>query len=207
MRRATLEQTKTSGAHSHPLCTIHILHTHTVDGWLVVCWLVVFVFAFLICRLFVVKTVHSAKLRAFYGARRYFPLQFHYFRALFFAAVVVSVRTKGQNGTNDARTARRAECEWSDRTIAPFSRMHRPVERKRTHRQTPQIRSCRGREQKYDFHRRLNELSDFRYFFKWIFHPNEITARPFLPGCCCCWHFFLSPLSSFVGAVCRVAIA
>lgn len=39
---------------------------------------------FLICHLFVVKTVHSAKLRAFYGARRYFPLQFHYFRVCLF---------------------------------------------------------------------------------------------------------------------------
>lgn len=82
-----------------------------------------FFWPFLICRLFAVKTVHSAKLRAFYGARRYFPLQFHYFRARVFF-FCCSFKQKSKTAENDANCGRGRR--WTQ--VMPFNR---PAERER----------------------------------------------------------------------------
>lgn len=162
---------------------------HPCDGWLVVAAATVDVVAvffvfFLICHLFVVKTVHSAKLRAFYGARRYFPLQFHYFRVCLFRC-----RTKRRNDRERCRTVARNT----------HIRVDRPVEWERAtalaDRHQPTGRRRKWQKQKYDFHRRLNELFDFcRIFCQHGFlRPNKMRLRN---------HF-----RNFPSANCRDAIA
>lgn len=109
---------------------------HPCDGWVVVAATVdvviaVFFSPFLICHLFVVKTVHSAKLRAFYGARRYFPLQFHYFRVcLFFGTeqrgeTIERCRTATGISHTHTHTSRRT-CRARGRATAVADRPNRP---------------------------------------------------------------------------------
>lgn len=101
----------------------------------------------------------------------------------------------GKTAENDANCDRRRE--WTQ--VMPFNR---PVERNaqtQTYPEYVQLTEQKPRmaEQKYNFHRRLNELSDFCYFpFKWISHLR-LKLRPNHFRYCC--FFFARANFSCIG--------